>query len=157
MAQNLEGMMENLMVLQERQLNSDELAKARIESNGRLIKQLAKEYENHDTEIVNIKDRMDNLELNEEITDEQVRTIQSRVKRRVSEVLNYPHGDSNKYYKTFIGNLYACLRHSYSMGSRTATTKKKHFDTVMRGIEAWHPDIQKLKDRKDKRDRAKEE
>ena len=47
-----------------------------------MIVGLAKQYENHDTVILSIKDRMDNLELNEEITDEQVREIQSRIKRQ---------------------------------------------------------------------------
>lgn len=152
MGKNLEGMMENLMVIQRSQMSSDELVKARIAKNENLILGMAKQYEDHDVKITSITDRMDNLELNEEITDEQVRTIQEMVKARVSKILDYPNGDSSKYYRTFISNLYSNLRHSYNLGSKVATTRKKHYDTVMKGIEAWHPNIGELKSRKDKRD-----
>lgn len=155
MARKLEDMMENLMVMQENQLSSDELIRARMVKSERIITTLSHKYDEHDIELNEVKHRMDNLELNEEITDEQVREIQARVKQRVTKVLNYPNGDSDKYYQTFISNIYAYLRNNYSLGSRTATTKKKHYDTVMRGIEAWHPNIQELKDRRDKRDLAK--
>ena len=157
MSKNLKEMIGELAVIQKNQMSSDELVKARLASNENIIKGLVVQYENHDNQISTIKDRMDNLELNEEITDEQVRTIQARIKERVSRVLDYPNGDSEKYYQTFISNIYASLRHSYSLGSRTATTKKKHYDTVMRGIEAWHPNIQELKARKDKRDKLGQE
>lgn len=155
MVRKLEDMMENLMTIQERQLSSDELVKARIAKNENLILGLAKQYENHDLQIISLKDRMDDLELNEEITDEQVRTIQSRIKARVSKVLDYPNGDSSRYYRIFIADIYSFLRNNYSLGSKTATTRKKHYDTAMKGIEAWHPNIQELKDKKDKLDESK--
>ena len=155
MAKKLEDMMENLMVIQENQMYSDELVRARIAKNENIILGLAEQFQNHDSEIFNLKDRMDNLELNEEITDEQVREIQMRIKQRVTKILDYPNGDSDKYYQTFISNIYAYLRNNYSLGSRAATTKKKHYDTVMRGIEAWYPDVKELKEKKDKRNAAK--
>lgn len=155
MNENLQDMIKDLAVMQKNQMSSDELVKARIAKNEMMIVGLAKQYENHDTVILNIKDRMDNLELNEEITDEQVREIQTRIKGRVTKILNYPNGDSDRYYQTFISNIYGYLRNNYSLGSRTTTTKKKHYDTVMKGIEAWHPDVQELKNRKDKRDEVK--
>lgn len=155
MATNLETMMGDLMIIQKNQMGSDELVKARITKTENIVTGLVRQYQNQGTEVVELKDRMNNLELNEEITDEQVRTIQSRVKARVSRVLGYPNGDSVRYYPIFIANIYACLRHSHSLGSRTATTRKKHFDTVMKGIEAWHPNVQELKERKDKLDNNK--
>src|SRR5699024_7324842 len=142
---------------QKNQMSSDELVKARIAKTEGIVLGLANQYQEHDREIIDIKDRMDNLELNEEITDEQVRIIQARIKQRVSKVLNYPSGNSSKYYRIFIANIYSTLRNNHSLGSKTATTKKKHFDTVIRGIDAWHPDIQALKDRKDKLDKDNKE
>jgi len=156
MARKLEDMMQDLMVIQKNQMGADELIRVRMARTESIVLGLAQQFEDQGTEIVSIKDRMDNLELNEEITDEQVRTIQSRVKKRVSEVLDYPNGDSPKYYQIFIKNLYTVLKAKHSMGSKTATTRKKHYDTVMKGIEAWHPDMQALKDRKDKLDEIKE-
>lgn len=97
---------------------------------------------------------MSQLENNEEIEDEKVREIQARIKQRVSKVLDYPNGDSARYYQTFISNIYAYLRHSHCLGSRTATTKKKHYDTVLLGIETWYPNIQELKDRRNKNNKS---
>lgn len=153
MAKNLEEMMQNLMVIQKNQMGADDLVRARLGKTENIVLGLAKQYENHEGKIISIADRMDNLELNEEITDEQVRTIQSAIKSRVSKILNYPNSDSRKYYRTFISNIYSHLRHACNLGSRTATTRKKHYDTVMKGIEAWHPNVQDLKDRKDRLDK----
>ena len=155
MARKLEDMMQDLMVIQKNQMGADELIRARISKTESIVLGLAQQFESQGTEIVEIKDRMDNLELNEEITDEQVRTIQGRIKKRVSEVLDYPNGDSPRYYRTFIADIYSNLRNNYQLGSRTATTRKKHYDTVMKGIEAWRPDVQALKDKKDKVDKNK--
>lgn len=155
MARKLEDMMQDLMVIQKNQMGADELIRARISKTESIVLGLAQQFEDQGTKLVNIEDRMDNLELNEEITDEQVRTIQSRIKKRVSEILDYPNGNSPKYYRTFIADIYSNLRNNYQLGSRTATTRKKHYDTVMKGIEAWRPDIQALKDKKDKVDKNK--
>lgn len=153
MAVHLEDMLQELMVIQKNQMGSDELFKARIAQTESVVVGLVKQYDNQDGKIISLTDRMDNLELNEEITDEQVRTIQSSIKSRVSKVLGYPSTEAKKYYRTFSSNLYAHLRHSHNMGSKTATTRKKHYDTVMKGIEAWHPNVQELKDRKDRLDK----
>ena len=91
-----------------------------------ISRNLAKASEN--TRLKNnwgLKIEWTTLKLNEEITDEQVREIQSRIKSRVTKILNYPNGDSDRYYQTFISNIYGYLRNNYSLGSRTATTKKK--------------------------------
>lgn len=153
MERNLAKMMEELMVIQGNQMSSDELVKARLSNNENIILGLVKQFENQNTEVFSLKDRMDNLEWNEEITDEQVRTIQAAIKSRICKLLNYPNNGAKKYYRTFSSNLYAHLRHNCNMGSKTATTRKKHYDTVMKGIEAWHPNVQELKDRKDRLDR----
>lgn len=154
MSRQLEEMIQDLVQIQERQLGADELVRARIAKNESLILGLAQQYEQHDTKITTLEDRMSNYELNEEITDEQSKAIRSRAQARVCQILDYPNGDSDKYYQTFIQNLYAYLRRSHGLGSKINTTKKRHFDTVMRGIEAWHPNVQELKARKDKRDKA---
>lgn len=156
MARKLEDMMQDLMVIQKNQMSSDELIRARMTKTETIVLGLAGEFGDLKTNVFNITDRVDNLEFNSEITDEQVNVIQGRVKARVSKVLDYPNGDSSKYYRIFIADIYSFLRNNHSLGSKTATTRKKHYDTVMKGIEAWHPDIQALKDRKDKLDKIKE-
>lgn len=155
MAKKLEGMLENLMTIQERQLNSDELVKARIAKTEQIVLGLATKFDSQDTRISTLEEDVINLKWNEEITDEQATAIRNKVQQRVSKILDYPNGDSDIYYQTFISNIYAYLRKSHNLGSKITTTKKKHFDTVIRGIDAWAPNIQELKARKDKRDEAR--
>lgn len=153
--QNLEDMLAKVLNIQERALISDELVKARINKNERLIGALSKDFENIQTDVEKVKLDIENVKYNEEITDEQATAIRRKVQGRVSKVLGYPEGDSEIYYQTFISNIYAYLRNSHNLGSKIATTKKKHFDTVMDGIDAWYPNIEELKRKKDIRDRVR--
>lgn len=155
MAERLENMMEDLMVIQKNQMTADELVKARLVKNENLILGLAKKYEGQDIRLVNVEDEIENLKLNEEITHEQNREIKQFAHSRVNKMLNYPA--EAKYFQTFIMNLYGYLRRNSQLGNPIAITRKKHYDTVMKGIESWRPNIQELKDRKDKRDKLQEE
>ncbi len=155
MAKKLEDMIQNLALIQERQLGSDDLVRARMAKTESIVLGLSQEVNDNSTNINRLSSRVDNLEWNSEITDEQATAIISKVKARVSKVLDYPNGDSDIYYRTFIANMYAYLRQSFNLGSKIRTTRKKHYDTVMKGISAWHPDIQELKNKKDKRDKAR--
>ena len=155
MARRLEDMMENLMVVQQNQMSSDELIRARISKNENIIMSLAKQFEGQDIRITTIEDRIENIELNEEITHEQNREIKLKANRRVSEMLDLPR--ETKYYQIFIMNLYGYLRRNYQLGSPIAITRKKHYDTVMKGIETWSPDTQILKDKKDNIDKFRGE
>lgn len=49
MAARLEDMLEGVLKIQERQLSSDELVRARLVKSENLVMQLASQFENHDT------------------------------------------------------------------------------------------------------------
>lgn len=112
------------------------------------ITQLLKDVGSHDTQLGEISTKVENLELNYEITDEQSKILQTRIKSRVREFCEYP----SIYYQTFISDCYSFLKKNYHCGSKLNTTKKRNYDYVMDGIVAWHPDGKALKARKDKRD-----
>lgn len=112
------------------------------------ITQLLKDVGSHDTQLGEISTKVENLELNYEITDEQSKTLQTRIKSRVREFCEYP----SVYYQTFIQDCYSFLKKNHHCGSKLATTKKRNYDYVMDGITAWHPDGEKLRTRKDQRD-----
>ena len=112
------------------------------------LTQLMKDVGGHDTRLNEIETKVENLELNYEITDEQSKFITSRARERVIELIGYP----SVYFRIFIGNCYSFLRANYHLGSTIGTTKKRNYDYVMDGIAAWHPDIDALKARKDKAD-----
>lgn len=155
MSRELQNMIQNLALIQKKQLGSDDLIRARMAKTESMILGLSQEVGDNSTNITRLTGRVDDLEWNSEITDEQATAITSKVKARVSKILDYPNGDSDIYYRTFIANMYAYLRQSFNLGSKIRTTRKKHYDTVMKGISAWHPDIEELKNKKDKRDKAR--
>lgn len=108
-------------------------------------------------DILNIKDRMSELELNEEITEEQANTIRDTVNKRIAEILHYDNDEMAKYFRTFVIRCYSSLKKQNHMGSSYRRTKKRYYQTVIDTIESWIPNegIQKLKDKIDKRAEAK--
>ena len=118
---------------------------------------LVSKMNNHSDDIIVIKDRMTELELNEEITDEQANTINGSIKKRVAEILHFDTDEIAKYYQTFIQRCYKSLKSDNHMGASYRKTKKKYYQTIMDSIEAWIPKegIQNLKDTIDKRANAR--
>lgn len=112
------------------------------------ITKMLKDIGEHDTQLGEIAAKVENLELNYEITDEQRKMINTRARARVIGFIGYP----SPYFRVFINNCYSFLRANHHLGSTLATTKKRNYDYVMEGIAAWHPDIEALKARKDEAD-----
>lgn len=134
-------------ILQANIAQSNELLRAKIQLTDNAVGGLSKQYVELSDDVSNIKNRMYNYEQNEEITDEQALNLLNKLHYRVCEILNFNGELIDKYFRVYIKDLYKTLKHSYNMGSKYRTTKKKHYDTVMRGIEAWFPDEEKLKER----------
>ncbi|AEB77407.1 ORF6C domain-containing protein [Clostridium botulinum] len=153
--QELQQMMGNLLMVSQNSMETTEVMKAELVSTKNTVRGLATQYNKITGEITNIQDRMDNLELNEEITDEQRNMINQKCRTRVNEVLDYNQDLIDKYYRTYISNLYSILKRNYGMGAKIATTKKRNYDTVMRGIQAWFPKHEKLRQRADRRLKTK--
>lgn len=112
------------------------------------ITKILKDVGQHDTQLSEIAAKVENLELNYEITDEQRKMINTRARARVIEFIGYP----SAYFRVFINNCYSFLRSNHHLGSTISTTKRRNYDYVMEGIAAWHPDIEALKARKDEAD-----
>jgi len=125
----------------------------RLEINESIIGGLVSKMNNHNDDIVSIKDRMTELELNEEITDDQANTINSAIKKRIAEILHFDSDEIAKYYQTFIQRCYKSLKNDNHMGASYRRTKKKYYQTIIDSVEAWIPKegIQNLKDIIDKR------
>ena len=83
--------------------------------------------------------RLDQLELNEEIKSEQEIIIRNTAKKRVFEIIGDNILDYQKYFKTFISKLYTDARKEAGLGSRIATTRKGDYQRVINYIEAWVP------------------
>lgn len=107
---------------------------------------------NHSDRIIKMEDTIEDLMLNSEITETQAVTITQNIKRRVSEILNYPSEESEKYYQTFITALYTYLKTNKNMGGNYRRTTKRNYQNVLDGIEAWYPtNIHVLKEKVDKK------
>ena len=87
-------------------------------------------------------------ELNYEITDEQYGFMLAKIKSRVRGFCD----PTDIYYQTYIVDCHGFLKKNYNEGSKAKCTKKRNYDRVMQGVEAWVPDHEALKTKKDKRD-----
>lgn len=108
--------------------------------------------------IINLEDRMSEIELNEEITEEMANNIRDTVNKRVIEILHFDENEIAKYFRTFVIQCYSSLK-KLGMGSSYRRTKKRYYQMLLDKAEAWIPDegIQSLKDKIDKRAKAKRE
>ena len=91
------------------------------------------------TDIGGLKDRMDYLELNEEITTTQQETIIELARKRVLEIIGNDPLEVKKYFKIFIQRLYKDTRQNAGLGSKIARTKKCDYQRCIDYIEAWIP------------------
>ncbi len=83
-----------------------------------------------------IRDELDQLKLNEEITTDQAETIIERARSRVVAVLGEY---DKKYFKRFIARLYSDAKKYRSLGSSIYRTHKGNYQMVLNYIEAWMP------------------
>lgn len=91
------------------------------------------------TDIGGLKDRMDYLELNEEITTTQQETIIELARKRVLEIIGDDPLEVKKYFKIFIQRLYKDTRQNAGLGSKIARTKKCDYQRCIDYIESWIP------------------
>ena len=96
--------------------------------------------------IIGYGDRLDNLEYSSELTTTQVSIFVEKSRARVYDFLNKDTEDE-KYYRIFILDLYRFLKR-YGKASKIERTEKRFYERIIRGIDEWIPDIEKLKARK---------
>ena len=104
------------------------------------------------TDIEVVKDDIDQLKLNEEVTTTQQETIIETAQKRVCGILGDDPLDKQRYFRIFIKRLYTDTRHSAGLGSKISRTKKGDFQRVIDFIEGWVPSCgcTALKERADK-------
>lgn len=155
--ENLNGVLEKMIEVSQNQLstannfsNDMDMIHKRLLTNENVLKAVLKDNENLNSTVTNLDFRMTNIEENEEITTEQCTKINSKIKSRVYDILDMPQ--DNKYYRTFITNLYSYLRRNHNLASPYRRTRKRHYDEVMKGIDTWYPEVKALKQQKDLKD-----
>lgn len=136
---------------------SNTLIKAKMESMQLLIGDLTTKYNNSSDKIENHEERLVTLEYNEEITDKQAQFIVDSVNQRVSELLDHDLELKCRYTAIYSKNLYIYLKRSCGMGSKLRTTAKKDYDSVINGINAWHPNHVNLRKKADKYEEIRQE
>lgn len=86
-----------------------------------------------------IKEDINLLKLNEEVTTTQQETILETAQKRVSEILGDDELERQKYFKIFAKRIYSDTRHNAGLGSKISRTRKGDFQRVIDYIEAWIP------------------
>ena len=89
--------------------------------------------------VSNHSTRLDQLELNEEITSEQEIVIRDSAKKRVFTIIGDDVLDYQKYFRSFISKLYTNARKEAGLGSKISKTRKGDYQRVINYIEAWTP------------------
>lgn len=109
------------------------------------------------SDVYSLCNRMDSLELNEEVTTTQQEVIIETAKKRVCEVLGFNDSDISKYIRTFIQKLYSDARSYAGMGSKISRTKKADYQRVVDYVGAWNPrcGVTELKNIADKRAKSR--
>lgn len=117
---------------------------------------VATKVSNMENDVVYLKDEIEHIKQNEEITTEQVTTITNAAKSRIRQILGEDEFEYAKYSKGFFGRLYTDARNNNGMGSSIAKTRKGNFQNVLNYIEAWNPKggTRSLKDEIDKKAEA---
>ncbi|MFQ7208584.1 MAG: ORF6C domain-containing protein [Coprococcus sp.] len=88
-------------------------------------------------EVGQITGRINQLELNEEVTTTQQESITEAAKKRVCKILGSDEFEQKKYFRIFVQKLYGDTRKNAGLGSKIARTRKGDFQRCIDYIEAW--------------------
>lgn len=147
--EQMQQMLGSAIQISNNNAQSTEVMMAKINQQGNLIGGLAKGLSSVEDNVNDVIFRLNNLELNEEITDEQRLQLNQSCKNRVSCILDYDENLIHKYFRVYILDLYKFLKNKCGMGAKISTTKKRNYDVAMSGIDTWYPNHEKLRKRVD--------
>ena len=86
-----------------------------------------------------VKNDIEELKYNTEVTSEQAKKINSLARKRVFEILGEDGCEIAKYYRTFIMRCYHDCRNEAGLGHCISATKKGDYQRVLNYIDAWIP------------------
>lgn len=110
-----------------------------LRGQGKLLSDLSGAVDTMRVDFSTVKDDVEQLKLNEEITTSQTITITVAAERRIYEILGDDPFDHERYYRVFISRLYSDARKKAGLGARISTTRKGNFQRCIDYIEAWTP------------------
>ena len=124
---------------------------SKLVSHENIMKVLSNKQEEQDGKIINLTNRIEDLEYNAELTTSQVTNIVEKAKRKVIEYLPVNTEEIIKYFRTYIADLYRFLK-PYGKASKIERTENRFYGSIMSGIDEWIPNEKQLRERKDFRD-----
>ena len=131
----------------------------KMDDQEKLLGGLAKTVNSINDDMSLMKNDIDQIKLNEEVTTDQEETIIQCAKKRIHAILGDDEMENSKYFKTFIMRLYSDTRKYAGLGSKISKTRKGDFQRCINYIEAWFPgeSITELKRKTDKRAEARKQ
>lgn len=100
---------------------------------------VSEKVDKFDDRFNSLDNRMNRLELHEEITTDQVKDMKSAVCARCYELLKPYTSEPNKYIHVIIPMIYSAAKRESSMGNEISRTRKEDYDRVMEYILRWYP------------------
>lgn len=124
---------------------------------GRVINSVLKTQEEQMCEIQGLKDKFEIHMANEMITPAQEKLIKKEIYKRVCKFLQPDDVEWVLYSKAYFGNMYAFLRKEHYMMNPISCTRAKNYDDVMGGVISWYPNETEIKDKADRRRKARKQ
>lgn len=100
---------------------------------------MATKVNNISDKVSALDERMGNLELNEEITEDMYKEIKHALNRHIDEILNHDPVQRAKYFRGFASKFYSEARKNTSCAYAMRRTKKRDYQSVLDYVEAWYP------------------
>lgn len=118
---------------------------------GKTINNILHIQEEQESRLRNIEDGFEIHKENEMITPAQQEQITSKAYKRLMEFISPDSVDWALYHKAYFGDMYSYVRRNHHLAKPNACTRKKDFDDVMEGFDAWYPNHLELRETADKR------
>ena len=129
----------------------------KLQNSNELMLGVSNKVNNIQEDVISMNNRMEQIELNEEVTTEQKEGIRSACRARIYDILGGDPDTYARYYRIFAQRLWSDMRKNCGLGSKIEETHKRDYQRILNGIEAWYPigGVQKLKDRCDANAKAR--
>lgn len=117
----------------------NELLPSIVDENKRCRRDINTMIERVDSIEKSWDDRFSDMEQSQEITEDMYKEIQSVIRRRIAEILDFDSALMGKYYGGFAKKFYSEARKHTSCANSMRRTKKRDYQSVISYAESWYP------------------
>lgn len=106
-----------------------------LRQQSQMVKEIVSKFTDVKQDVTTLRNDIEYLKLEAEISTMQCKEISRRIKKKIMEHLKYPSHESQRYSKVYFPYMYRRLRVDYGLGNSIATTPKRNYESVLKGID----------------------